>query len=415
MNDFSRAAALLSITSLLGACAGGGTTNLSPAVQPPSSAGATARGRQPAAKANYFPACGEPLLDGQVRCHALVRNDIGSAAIAQAPATTDSTGPFRGLTPEDLHAAYNIPKTGGANRTIGIVDALDDPLAESDLAKYRAHFHLPPCTTANGCFRKLNQDGIAGKYPSSSVTWTYEISLDLDMASAVCPGCHILLVEANTPTIQNLATAVDMAVVKGAAAVSNSYGGPEFTSYNKHYDHKGVVIVASSGDSAFAVGVDEPAGLGTVVAVGGTSLVRSAGGRGWTETAWPGAGAGCSVLVEKPSWQHDTGCTTRMESDVSAVADPSTGVRVYDTLGGNKWIVVGGTSVASPIVASLFVLAGNTTAQNAAKNIWDGQGRDLFDIVDGNDGTCLPAYECNAVPGYDGPTGWGTPSGLGAF
>ena len=95
-----------------------------------------------------------------------------------------------------------------------------------------------------------------------------------------------------------------------------------------------------------------------------------------------------------------------MESDVSAVADPSTGVRVYDTLGGNKWIVVGGTSVASPIVASLFVLAGNTTAQNAAKNIWDGQGRDLFDIVDGNDGTCLPAYECNAVPGYDGPTGW---------
>ena len=177
MNDFSRAAALLSITSLLGACAGGGTTNLSPAVQPPSSAGATARGRQPAAKANYFPACGEPLLDGQVRCHALVRNDIGSAAIAQAPATTDSTGPFRGLTPEDLHAAYNIPKTGGANRTIGIVDALDDPLAESDLAKYRAHFHLPPCTTANGCFRKLNQDGIAGKYPSSSVTWTYEISL----------------------------------------------------------------------------------------------------------------------------------------------------------------------------------------------------------------------------------------------
>ncbi|HTA39747.1 MAG TPA: S8 family serine peptidase [Candidatus Acidoferrales bacterium] len=416
MNVISRIAAALTVGALVTACSGASATSVPQVSQSLQSTRPAAFGAQSLPAVNYFLACGDSIFAGQVRCHAAVRTDVDGAAIARAPDTTDSTGPFAGLTPKDLHRAYRLPNTGGAGRTIGIVDALDDPLAESDLAAYRAHFHLSPCTTANGCFRKLNQNGVAGKYPASSVHWTYEISLDLDMASAVCPGCRILLVEANTPTFHNLEMAVDTAVAKGASVVSNSYGAPEFASYDKHYDHKGVVIVASSGDASFAPGAEEPAGFATVVAVGGTTLTRAPGGRGWSELVWPGAGSGCSTLVKKPSWQHDTGCAGRSESDVSAVADPSTGVRIYDSLGTCcKWLVVGGTSVASPIVASIFALSGNASTQNAAQSLWNGQGHDLFDVIDGNNGTCLPAYLCTAVPGYDGPTGWGTPNGLGAF
>jgi subtilase family serine protease len=416
MNVVSRIAASLSLAALVTACSGGSAANVPQVSQSLASSGAAALGHRSLPAGNYFLACGDTIFIGEVRCHAAVRTDVDSAAIARAPDMSDASGIFLGLTPKDLHRAYNLPNTGGAGRTIGIADALDDPLAESDLAVYRAHFHLPPCTTGNGCFRKLNQDGVAGNYPSSSVHWSYEISLDLDMASAVCPACHILLVEAKTPSFHNLEIAVDTAVAKGASVVSNSYGAPEFTSYDKHYDHKGVVIVASTGDSSFAPGAEEPAGLATVVAVGGTTLTRTSGGRGWTEVAWPGAGAGCSTLVKKPSWQHDTGCGGRMESDISADADPASGVRVYDTLGTCcKWLVFGGTSVASPIIASVFALTGNTSTQNGARNIWNGHGHDLFDVVGGNDGTCLPTYLCTAVPGYDGPTGWGTPNGLGAF
>lgn len=416
MNVIFRIAASVSAAALVTACSAGSATNVPQVSQSLASSRTVARVQQSLPGTNYFLACGDQIFVGEMRCYAAVRTDVNSAAIARAPDTSDSTGPFRGFTPKDLRSAYNLPSTGGAGRTIGIVDALDDPLAESDLAMYRAHFHLPPCTTANGCFRKLNQEGIAGNYLSSSVQWTYEISLDLDMASAICPDCHILLVEGKTPTTHNLAVAVDTAVAKGASVVSNSYGAPEYTSYDRHYDHKGVVIVAASGDASFADGAVDPAAFSTVVAVGGTSLSRTSGGRGWTELVWPGAGAGCSTLVKKPSWQHDTGCAGRVESDVSAVADPSTGVRIYDSLGTCcKWLVIGGTSVASPIVASIFALKGHTSTQNAAQNLWNGQGHDLFDVTDGNDGTCLPTYLCTAVPGYDGPTGWGTPNGLGAF
>src|SRR6185312_448361 len=225
-------------------------------------------------------------------------------------------------------------------------------------ATYRSEFGLSACTTANGCFSKVDQDG-SSNYPTADAGWSEEISLDLDMVSAICPNCHILLVEADQPSDSDLGAAVDEAVALGATEVSNSYGGGD-TSDSSAYDHPGVAITASSGDDAY--GVEYPASSQWVTAVGGTNLQPDGSARGWSETAWSDAGSGCSDYNSAPSGQAsvDTGCSGRAVADVSAVADPNTGVSVYDTYGGvGGWLVFGGTSVSSPIIASVYALAGN--------------------------------------------------------
>jgi len=336
---------------------------------------------------------------GQMRCHAHVRtDDSGNVVQNTAPA---------GLAPADLRSAYDLPASGGAGKTIAIVDAYDDPTAEADLAAYRAQFGLPPCTTANGCFRKVNEQGKASPLPAANSGWSSEISLDLDMASAICPSCSILLVEASTTYTTDLGASVNTAVSLGASVVSNSYGGSEDASAplsdSAYFKHPGVFITASSGDSGY--GVQYPASSAYVTAVGGTSLVRSSTTRGWSEVAWSGGGSGCSAYIAKPSWQKDTGCAKRMEADVAAVGDPSTGVAVYDQGG---WKIFGGTSVASPVVASIFALVGDTSADGSYAYAHAGY---FYDTTSGSNGTCATAYECNAGPGYDGPTGNGTPNG----
>ncbi len=320
-----------------------------------------------------------------------------------------------GYGPADLHAAYNIPNTGGPGHTVGIVDAYDDPTAEADLGTYRKQFGLPPCTTANGCFQKVNELGIAGSYPIANVGWAAEISIDLDMVSATCPACKIILVEANDNYFSNLGPSVDTAVALGADAVSNSYSGIEFSFGNKHYAHAGHVIVAASDDTG--LGPAQPCSYANVVCVGGTSLLkRPHNARGWSEWGWGFAGSGCSFAVAKPVWQHDQGCLNRTETDVSAVADPWTGIAMYDSYGACCWFVYGGTSVATPIIASLYAMAGNAAAQTGAKSLWDSNGAHLFDVTKGpRTGPCQQAYLCQPGPGYDGPTGWGTPNGLDAF
>ncbi|GHO48849.1 S53 family peptidase [Ktedonospora formicarum] len=352
--------------------------------------------------------------------------DLASSGFAQCNAiqldtssqglTPKASSPS-GLNPADLQAAYNLPSaTAGSGQTIAIVDAYDDPNAEADLAVYRSQFGLPPCTTANGCFRKVNQNG-GTKYPHGNSGWAEEISLDLDMASAICPNCKILLVEASSNSFTNLGIAVNTAVSLGANVVSNSYGGSESSgesSYASYYNHPGVIITASSGDAGY--GVEVPAAYNTVVAVGGTSLSRnSSTSRGWTETTWSGAGSGCSAYITKPSWQSDTGCSRRTVADVSAVANPSTGVSVYDTYGqGSGWMVFGGTSVSAPIIASVYALAGNASSINAASSLYT-HTSSLYDVTSGSNGSCSGSYLCTATTGYDGPTGLGTPNGVGAF
>ncbi|MGN6723360.1 MAG: S53 family peptidase [Marmoricola sp.] len=341
-----------------------------------------------------------------------------------------------GFGPADLQSAYKLVGASSGGATVAIVDAFNDPKAAADLAAYRSHFGLPPCTVANGCFKQVNQTGATSPLPATNYGWALEESLDLDMVSATCPDCHITLVEAKSANLTDLAIAEDTAAgLPGVVAISNSYGGTEDGTEVKadvHYTHPGIAITASTGDSGY--GVDYPATSPHVTAVGGTSLTKAAStSRGWTETAWSGAGSGCSKDLPQPSFQVGvTPCTTRGIADVSAVADPSTGVAVYDTAsscgggsvcdlllelgaatGADGWVQVGGTSASSPIIASVYALAGNAkTIDNSYPYAHIGS---LNDVTSGSNGTCTQKVLCNAGPGWDGPTGLGTPNGTGAF
>jgi subtilase family serine protease len=351
---------------------------------------------------------------GTARCHAWVVTDASGKPFR-------TTGPS-GYAPADLQAAYALASASansGAGATVAIVDAYDDPKAESDLGVYRSQFHLPACTTANGCFKKVNQNGIQGSYPAGNASWSQEISLDLDMVSAICPNCHILLVEANSANFSDLSTAVDAAAnTAGVVAISNSYGGSEYageTADQSHYNHPNVAVTVSSGD--YGYGVQFPAASQYVIAVGGTHLARASNARGFTETVWSGAGSGCSAYITKPSWQTDPSCARRTVADVSADADPNTGVSVYDTYsyrGASGWLVFGGTSVASPIIASVYALGGNGSGQFSASYLYSNTPS-LFDVTSGSNGSCGGSYLCTGAVGYDGPTGLGTPNGVSSF
>lgn len=257
----------------------------------------------------------------------------------------------------------------GRGQTVALIDAYDYPSAEADLAVYRIQYDLPACTTANGCFTKVNENGASGPLPQPaplSSDWTAEEALDMDMVSAICPNCRILLVEGFHPTFGDLGAAVNAAVAAGAKFVSNSYAGNQDSADNKYdndyYNHPGVVMTAASGDGGY--GVEYPAASPYVTAVGGTSLAAASSPRGWSESAWStspqeGAGSGCSAYEPKPVWQADPGCKHRTIADVSAVADPATGVEVYDSFNNEGgWNVFGGTSVGTPIIASVYALAG---------------------------------------------------------
>jgi Kelch motif protein len=356
-----------------------------------------------ATTASHKPVC-PPVGPGLGRCHSQIVTDSQSAVALSLTPT--------GFGPADLLSAYNVPTGGGAGQTIGIVDAFDNPFAEADLAAYRSQYGLPPCTSASGCFTKVNEQGLPEPLPRQDFNWAIEISLDIEMASAICPNCKILLVEASQQSVSDLGASVDTAVRLGATVVSNSYGFSEDPSYlandSLYFNHPGVFITASSGDSGFSSGPLYPAASPYTVAVGGTSLVQdSTVPRGWSETVWNETGSGCSTVFPKPSWQTDTGCTMRMEADVSAVADPNTPVAVYSTFEGG-WIGLGGTSVASPLVASLFAVVGKNALD--ASFVWQNP-QDFYDVTSGSNGFCTVTYECTAGPGYDGPTGWGTPDG----
>src|SRR4051794_7072279 len=365
-------------------------------------------------------ACALDLRVGFKHCNL----DLLGTANGKPLATSGPSGYGAG----DLQSAYNVAAAAAANggaQTVAIVDAFDDKTAEADMGTYRAQYGLPACTTANGCFKKVNQSGVQGSYPTNDQGWGLETQLDLEMVSATCPGCKILLVEATNNQNASLYAAEDTAARLGATEISNSYGGSEASSEtadDAHFNHPGAAITVSSGDSGY--GVEYPAASRYVTAVGGTTLSHATNSRGWSETAWNGSGSGCSAYEPKPAWQTDSGCSRRTVADVSAVADPNTGVAVYDTncnfigqlLGQcfSGWGVVGGTSASSPIVAGVYALAGNGSSVNY-RSFPHSHTAALFGVTSGNTGTGSPAYLCASGAGYDGPTGLGTPNGTGAF
>jgi subtilase family serine protease len=352
--------------------------------------------------------CSSPA-NGTAECTALVVTDAKGAPNA----TTAPTG----LSPQQFHSAYKLPTAAPNAQTIAIVDAYDDPTAESDLAKYSSQFGLPACTTANGCFKKIGQTGTTS-VPRADSGWALEISLDVQVAHAICQSCKILLVEARSSRFSDLAKAENTAASHGATVISNSYGGPEFsteTSSDSAFNHPGIPITVSSGDSGY--GVEYPAASRYVTAVGGTKLTLDSAGNRVAETAWSGAGSGCSAYEPKPSWQHDTACSRRTVADVSADADPASGASIYDSTayqGQTGWFRVGGTSLAAPLVAAVYALAGNGSSTSSGSFPY-AHASSLFDVTSGSNGSCGGSYLCTAAAGFDGPTGLGSPNGTGGF
>jgi hypothetical protein len=404
MKQLLRAVVPLVASTTLAACGSGASSALPGAAAAPNADLRLPRIPDWEAEGIAKPACAYAV--GKATCLALTVQGIGY-----------QTSPS-GLTPADLQTRYRLPSsTNGAGQIVAIVDAYDNPEIASDLATYRSQFNLG---TAD--FTKYNQKGETKHYPKGSSDWGVEEDLDVDMVSAACPKCTIYLVESNSSTFKDLESAEAEAVKLGAHIVSNSwicYG--EYTCVNpKDFDVPKVVYLAGSGDYGYGA-IGAPSALGSVISVGGTQLVPK--GRTYSEKVWDDAGAGCASGVTKPSWQHDKGCTSRTDADISSEAGCSPGVAEYDSYNEGGWIQECGTSASTPFNAAVFGLAGNAETQNAASLFWTLKHRqierELHYVGRGSDGSCDGSYLCKAgtkqYKTYAGPSGWGTPSGIGAY
>ena len=330
-----------------------------------------------------------------------------------------------GFGPPDLQAAYKIlpDKIVATKPTVAIIDAYGYPALESDLAVYRSFYKLPACTVANGCLKIVNQQGQTAPLPAPPPPdddWTVETALDVDMASAACPLCNILVVQADD-TGSGLFFAQDAAASLGATVISNSWGGPEqpgtppsdLAQTEAFFMRPGIAIFVSAGDDGYNDGGDGPDYPGTsagVIAVGGTRLTRDPSSpRGWSETAWVKGGSACSLAVTKPAYQTTSPCRFKATTDVAAVGDPQTGMAVFNAAN-SGWITVGGTSASAPFVAAIFAATGNG-AQVSGPYLSANTAK-LNDVTQGANGSCSLDGDllCNAAVGWDGPTGYGTPN-----
>ncbi len=378
---------------------------------------------------------------------------LGTAAGPVPPAAAATAPP--GYSPAQLQSAYEIPPASPASPTVAVVAPYDDPDVASDLAAYRLQFGLPACTAASGCFSEIDESGGpvtpgGPGTPTANATWALQTSAELDAVSAICPGCKLLLVEVNSAAVTDLGTGVNFAADLGASAITIGASQPETNEEpawdTEYFQHPGIAITVGAGSGGYqADGVNYPGASPWVTAVGGTTLLpagtgtcttAAAGLRGWCETTWNDASgatvSGCSLYEPEPSWQAaglpgtDTGCgSLRTVADVAADADPATGIAVYDSYGEGGWqpgTGAGGTNVAAAIVAAVYALAGTPQAGTPAASTYPAQypylnGGPVNDITSGSNtsGTCSPSYLCTAGPGYDGPTGLGSPDGTDAF
>jgi subtilase family serine protease len=432
---------LATLTVALAACSSAGTV---PTAQQPSSAASaqtTSQFREPLDYKGFpialhgfpiqlhgfpiqlhaFPICAQQKNNKTALCHVNLNVDI-----APIPDPNLKPASIPGLQPAQLQQRYlgnanlltgggppsGVSKAKGAGQTIALITAFTSPNAESDLAVFRTAFGLPACTRSNGCFSVVGQGGNA----VSQSVWPEEAAIDIEMASAMCPLCHIMLVQAQDDSIDSLVAAEDLAVASGATVISNSWSLPESPgalAYASHFNHPGVPITAGAGDGGFGVGF--PADLTTVTAVGGTTFDGKS-----NESIWGLSGSGCSTLVAKPSWQIDNGCAGRTVNDIAVVGDPATGVAVYSKDAGG-WAVFGGTSVGAPIIAAMYALNGDTRTVNDASEIYAAGGGAFNHITSGSNGSCSVPYLCSGavdvggLAGYNAPAGRGSPHNATAF
>lgn len=327
-----------------------------------------------------------------------------------------------GYSPRDLASIYGVPVGASSTATVAVIAAGRNPQISSEVAVYRSQFGLPSCA---GCLTEVNQSGGTSPLPAEildaqgNAPWHLETALDAEVVTGLCPTCHVLVVEADSANVTDLAQAADAAARLGAQYVSMSFGAGEWSgesSLDPHLAAPGVVYVAATGDSGY--GTAWPAVSPNVVAVGGASVVGSAA-TGWSSTAWSGGGAGCSTYEQRGVVQGLINgvvsgvlgghCTGRVVSDMAGVADPQHGVATYTQ---GSWFAVGGTSAAAPAVAALFALAGT----HSTAGIYN-HPEAYVDIQSGSTAGC-PAGAgalCTAQSGWDGPTGLGLPYGMVAF
>jgi subtilase family serine protease len=363
------------------------------------SAPAMAASPADAANGNARPVCPGPAAPGDSRCHAWVFPNASRSPVGLSPAVMKSA------------YSFSTSNTAGAGMTIGIVDAYDLPTAENDLNVFSQQFGLPSCTTANGCFKKVNQTG-GTKYPRYNSGWGLEIALDIEWVHAIAPGAKILLVEASSNSFSNLLAAEDYASAH-ASYVSNSWGAGEFsgeTSYDSHFQRSGVSFFVAAGDAGLPA--EYPSSSPNVISVGGTLLTFNSNGTLQSETGWSSGGGGCSVYESATTSQSSYGTYSqvncqgmRATPDVSLDAAPSSGAAVYDSskyMGQTGWYQVGGTSLSSPMWAARSADAGKVvnSAYVYASSIT------FRDITSGNNGaSCLVGYDlCTGLGSWVGAT-----------
>jgi hypothetical protein len=394
----------------------------------------------PSLPAGTKQACAAPTRIGEEACMLFLRG-----ATTRSGITSDLAPVSGAYAPTDLQSAYNLTASSaadGAGETVALVDAYADPNLAGDLNTYRTQYHLAACTTSNGCFSELNENGGTSLPTATDPTggWEAEQAADVEMVSAICPNCKILMIEANSTSITDLGNAVNTAA-KHTSFISNSWGGLDYPGesfYDSlYFNHPGDAVTFASGDLGY--GAAYPAASQLVTSVGGTYLTTASNSRGWTESVWNDQPAtvggatqsGCSASEGKPSWQTDSGCANRTQNDVSAVASGPEGVSMYDSFDScagaptGSWCSGYGTSLATPIIAAVYALANSPSAMQRtypSSYLYEsGQAANLYPVTTGSDGSCESSrlYLCNASDslsnGYNGPAGWGTPDGISAF
>jgi hypothetical protein len=365
----------------------------------------------------------------------------GSAPPAQArlagsaAAVSHTAAATQPLTPAQIHSAYALPLRGARGQVIAVVSAYDDPAAQADLNAYDKRYDLPPCTTADGCLRKLNEKGASSPLPPKDLSggkWITESSLGIEVAHGVCQSCRIILMEVDTPENSDFSQTVAAAAKAGATVIVTTFTPPEIpgdSAYVLDYTNAHAVVVAATGDPStggkwgYTGSLNFPASLPNVLAVGGTTLSLGAGGAYAGEQVWPGTVSGCSFSQPAPVWQDriktaaDCG-TMRADVDLAAVADPGVVVHITGAgVSGGPWYVASGTSVSAPVIAGVIGLAGSlgpAEAQTLYARALSDPGA-FHDILKGENAPGCVAPICKAGPGWSGPTGLGTPFGLAAF